>query len=271
VAKTGTGGFDLKTALRSDPDPDGEAGWIAFAAVMVAAFSGVGAVLGGLGYLTGNRGFSEAPLFCFPLAGLCALAAALLLLRSYLRGRRYLLDGGEPARAPAVRDSDRENRRLRWSRFPARKLRSLEMPLNPPLTPGYWRVLKKSYYLLFLLLGAGAGSWLIAADSQRTHPYAPLAGAFLCAAAVIGTWRHAAGVRRLYARGTRVWGFVSGFEFDGEGRGRIDYIFEFEGEIRESGWACYYGSRLEDVKKGEPLLLLVDAADPRRSIPEDLF
>lgn len=77
-------------------------------------------------------------------------------------------------------------------------------------------------------------------------------------------------LRALYSRGVEVTGRVTNVWFVRD-RGRVEYAYEYQGQVYQSGRAIPKSRRTEGLKPGFDVTLIVDPLKPERALIRDLY
>jgi hypothetical protein len=96
---------------------------------------------------------------------------------------------------------------------------------------------------------------------------AALASAF--AGTVILVWRFWT-IRGVFARGVEGSGVLTRVTAVKD-RGQLSYRFDHAGQLYECGCSIHRNRRTRRLKRGAAVTVVVDAADPRRSLLRDLY
>jgi hypothetical protein len=107
-------------------------------------------------------------------------------------------------------------------------------------------------------------------EAGETGPFFLVAG---LAALVIGVavivWRLRT-FEAVFAAGVEVTGEITNLSFHRD-RGRIEYIYSYEGQEYSGGNAIMKNSRTTTLQPGTPIVLVVDRANPRKALIRDLY
>jgi hypothetical protein len=152
--------------------------------------------------------------------------------------------------------------------------------MNDPNQPTVGRIIEVDYGASISLL-APVAFWgltaLMIVFGAQPLPWQPggISFLFVLALAVtviggLGLALRVRAIRALFAGGMALPGKVEGVGFFRD-RGRVEFSYIYNGEALVAGSPLMKGKRTEALRKGQPVTVVVDPANPRRAMIKELF
>jgi hypothetical protein len=139
--------------------------------------------------------------------------------------------------------------------------------------PGVASVFKADYGFM-LTSGAPVVTWVLYLLALAFKPqHASLA---LGAAVVVtllswpAAWMRWRALQRLFTQGQPCEAQITSVWLSGD-RGRVEFSYQFQGKLYQSGMALHRSARAEALEQGETVTLLVDPDQPQKAILPQLF
>lgn len=77
-------------------------------------------------------------------------------------------------------------------------------------------------------------------------------------------------IKKIFQNGSVVSGRITFVSLKRD-RGRLDYTYNFEGKVYESGVSIHRNAQTKELRAGEKIILLVDQNNPKRAFMRDLY